>query len=145
MQFRLATVSDAPLLAGMNRQLAQDEHHRNASRGLPWFESRMREWLAGGWVAALFSEGPNPVAYALWRDQDDGIYLRQFFVRRDRRWQGLGRQAFQILRDSVWPRDRRLTVEALVVNPEAIAFWRAVGFRDYCLTLELPARDGSGE
>ena len=139
VQYRIATAADAALLAAMNRQLAEDEHHRNAARDLAWFESRMTEWLADNWVAAIFSDGPDPLAYALWRDQDDGIYLRQFFVQRDRRRRGLGRQALHILLREVWPRDRRLTVEALTANPAAVAFWQAAGFRAYALTLELPA------
>ncbi len=31
----------------------------------------------------------------------------------------------------------RIRVEILVVNASGIAFWRAVLFQDYCLTLEL--------
>jgi len=34
-------------------------------------------------------------------------------------------------------KDKRLTVSVLVNNAAAVAFWRAVGYRDYCLTMEI--------
>jgi hypothetical protein len=49
-----------------------------------------------------------------------------------------------ILRGQVWPADRRLTVEVLLSNHTGLCFWRAVGYRDYCIELEiLPAEDSS--
>jgi predicted acetyltransferase len=30
-----------------------------------------------------------------------------------------------------------LTVDVLLKNTAAIAFWRAVGYKDYCLALEI--------
>jgi predicted acetyltransferase len=43
----------------------------------------------------------------------------------------------EILRSEVWPADRRLTVGVLVRNTPAVTFWRAVGYQDYSLTLEI--------
>jgi predicted acetyltransferase len=73
----------------------------------------------------------------LYREQPEEIYLRQLFVVRDRRRQGIGRQALQLLRSQFWPAHKRLTVEVLARNESATAFWRANGFQDYCLTLEI--------
>jgi ribosomal protein S18 acetylase RimI-like enzyme len=42
-----------------------------------------------------------------------------------------------ILRGEVFPVDKRLTVEVLTANTRAVAFWRAMGFADYSLTLEI--------
>jgi hypothetical protein len=56
---------------------------------------------------------------------------------RDRRRAGIGRRAFEILGREVWPRSVRLTVDVLCANQSGIAFWRSVGYRDYCLTLEI--------
>ncbi|HWA86271.1 MAG TPA: GNAT family N-acetyltransferase [Opitutus sp.] len=102
----------------------------------PQLADRMREWLRGEYRAVIFSE-PTPVAYALYKPDASSVHLRQFFVRRDRRRTGVGRTAFQILRREIWPRDVRLTVDGLCRNHAALAFWRSVGYRDYCLTLEL--------
>ena len=65
------------------------------------------------------------------------IYLRHFFVSPEQRRQGIGREGFRILREEVWPENRRLSVAALCRNAPALAFWRKLGFVDYCLTLEL--------
>lgn len=64
-------------------------------------------------------------------------FLRQFFVERKLRRQGIGRAAFTVLRQSVWAPSARITLEVLVHNVAATAFWRAIGFRDYALGMEL--------
>jgi GNAT superfamily N-acetyltransferase len=136
MRTRPATAEDCPLLASWNHQLIQDEGHRNPMT-VPELEQRMRGWLRGEYVALLFLDGQAPVAYALYKESKTDIYLRQFFVARDRRREGIGRQAMRTLIDHVWPQGKRLLVEVLWHNKPAIAFWRAVGFAEYCLTLEI--------
>lgn len=136
MTFRLATPDDCGLLAELNHQLIQDEGHRNPTT-LPQLEQRMGGFLAGEYQAVLYEEAGEVVAYALFREQAEEIYLRQLFVVRHRRRHGIGRRAVEILRSQVWPRTKRLTVEVLVANEPALAFWRAVGYVDYALTLEV--------
>ena len=97
----------------------------------------MRAWLASEYAAVIFEKGAEVVAYALYREQPEEIHLRQLFVVRNRRRRGLGRQAMEMLRSKIWPRNKRLTVDVLVQNTVAIAFWRAVGYKDYSLTLEI--------
>jgi predicted acetyltransferase len=133
MTFRQSTLADCALLANLNHQLIRDEGHRNRMT-LPELEQRMRGWLSSEYAAVIFEDGQEVVAYALYREQAEEVFLRQFFVVRHRRRQGLGRQAFEILRSRVWPTNKRLTVDVLVHNTAAIAFWRAVGYRDYCPT-----------
>ena len=107
---------------------------------VPELEQRMKSWLASEYAAVIFEDDGAVVAYALYREQPEEIYLRQLFVVRHRRRQGMGRQAVEILRSQIWPKNKRLTVGVLVRNTAAVAFWRAVGYRDYSLTLEiLPA------
>lgn len=136
LEFRLATDADTEMLAQWNHQLIQDEGHRNRMT-LPELADRMRGWLAGEYKAILFTRDGNDVAYALFRESPSEIYLRHLFVHRDCRRQGVGRTAIGLLRSQIWPTDKRLTVEVLVVNEPAVAFWRAVGFVDYALTLEI--------
>jgi predicted acetyltransferase len=45
-----------------------------------------------------------------------------------------------LLFTQIWPGDRRLTVSALARNERALAFWRAMGYTDYSLTLEINPR-----
>lgn len=136
LQFRRATPHDCALLAELNYQLIRDEGHRNKMT-VPELEQRMKGWLASEYVAILFEQDGQVVAHALYREQPEEIYLRQLFVVRDRRRKGIGRKAIEILRSEVWPKNKRLTVDVLVHNTAAIAFWRAVGYQDYCLTLEI--------
>ncbi|HEV2452999.1 MAG TPA: GNAT family N-acetyltransferase [Verrucomicrobiae bacterium] len=139
MTFRPATVDDCPLLAELNHQLIRDEGHRNPMT-VSELEQRMRGWLAGEYRAVIYEDAGEVVAYALFREQPDEIYLRQLFVVRHRRSQGIGRRAVDILRSQIWPANKRLTVEVLVANQRGANFWRSVGYVDYALSLEiLPA------
>jgi GNAT superfamily N-acetyltransferase len=136
MGFRAATLDDCPILAELNHQLIRDEGHRNAMT-VPQLEQRMRDFLAGEYRAVIYEANGELVAYALFREQPEEIYLRQLFVVRHRRRVGIGRRAVEILRSQVWPKTKRLTVEVLVANQSAVTFWRAVGYTDHCLTLEI--------
>ena len=104
---------------------------------VPELEQRMRGWLQAEYTAIIFEEGRELVAYALYREQPEELYLRQLFVVRNRRREGIGRTAMEILRAQIWPKNKRLTLEVLVKNAAAVAFWRAVGYQDYALTLEI--------
>jgi predicted acetyltransferase len=104
----------------------------------------MKNWLASEYTSVIFEDGETVVAYALYCEQPEGMYLRQLFVVRDRRRQGIGRRAVEILRSQIWPKNKRLTVGVLVRNTAAVAFWRAMGYRDYSLTLEMLPADIAG-
>lgn len=104
----------------------------------------MLGWLKGEYKAVVFEDTGELVAYGLFREDSSEIYLRQLFVVRNRRREGIGRRAIQILRDEIWPANKRLTLDVLVTNATALGFWRAVGYQDYCLMLEiLPKPDGN--
>jgi GNAT superfamily N-acetyltransferase len=119
----------------MNRQLIADEGHRNALT-LPELEVRMAGWLAGEYRAVLFEDGGEVIGYALFRREPEFVYLRQIFVRAGHRRKGVARDALAWLRANVWADAPRVRIDVLVGNAGAIAFWRAVGFSDYCLTME---------
>jgi predicted acetyltransferase len=103
---------------------------------VPELELRMKEWLAGEYRAVFFEVAGEVIGYALFREQPGAIYLRQLFIVPHRRRQGLGRTAMKIL-FKTWPDTARLTVDVLTGNQAAIQFWRAIGYADYCLTLEI--------
>jgi len=136
MTHRFAGNDDLDLLAEWNHQLIGDEGHRNPMK-VPELRDRMRTWLAGEYKAVIFTLRGEAVAYALYREGTKEIYLRQLFVQRDRRRQGIGRCAVDILRNEIWPRHKRLTVEVLTANRPGVAFWRAVSYTDYSLLLEI--------
>jgi ribosomal protein S18 acetylase RimI-like enzyme len=77
------------------------------------------------------------VAYALYLEKPGATHLRQLFVARNYRRQGIGRRAVELLHKHILPQGQRLTVEVLTQNVSAVAFWRAVGYKDYSLMLEI--------
>jgi predicted acetyltransferase len=136
LEHRRATERDIELIGRLNHELIRDEGHYNPMSA-PELVERMSQWLAGDYTAILFEENGAVVAYALYGDNPEEVHLRQLFVVRDRRREGIGRRSIEILRSEIWPKTKRLTVDVLVHNEPALAFWRAVGYRDYSLTLEI--------
>ena len=140
IKYKIATLQDVPILAVMNQQLTADEQHRNQFRPLEWFQKRMTAFLSSEYSAVIFENEEKPVAYALYKNHDehkDTIYLRQVFVDRSLRRQGIARQAIRILINEVWPKDKRITVESLSKNEIAISFYKSVGFTEYSIEFEF--------
>ncbi len=136
MNWRLATKRDCKWLAELNHQLIEDECHHN-DMTVSELEARMAEWIHSEYEAILFEDGGEVVAYALYRILPAEIYLRHFFVVRHRRRIGLGRRAIEMLRREIWPAGQRMTVSVLLHNEPAVNFWRAMGYRDYSLTMQI--------
>ena len=141
MRYRKATIDDLSLLTKLNKQLVVDERHRHRFWSMSKFEERMREFLAGKYQGIIFEDDGKTVAYALFCDNGDHIYLRQFFVSRDCRRKGIGREAVEVLKKHIWPKDKRITVGVLSHNKAGYAFWKAVGFKDHAIELEMVAED----
>lgn len=140
MEYRTASKGDFPLLAELNRQLILDEGHANPM-SVADLEHRMRAWLVRTYTAVLFLSEEKVVGYALYRSDNVGIFLRQFFICRGERRKGHGRAAVNLLLNRIWPTGATVSLEALCANQTAVDFWRAVGFEDYALTLRRRAGD----
>ena len=141
---RPATLQDVPLLARMNRQLIEDEGSRNPMDEAALAE-RMRGWLAGEYTAVLFMRGEAIVGYALYQMRPDEyfpqqryVYLRQLYVAREARRQGVGSAAFRLLREQCFPHSTPVMLDVLEHNATGRAFWEALGFRPYVTTMLLP-------
>ena len=136
MKLRYASEEDVQLLAELNHQLIEDERASNAMSVVE-LSTRMRTWLRGEYRAVIFEQASQPVAYALLRPSDEGLYLRQFFVSRAHRRQGVGRRAIELLRKQVLSPGQPLSLEVLVHNEDGIAFWRALGSRQHALSFSI--------
>jgi len=135
LSWRFASTGDLPLLGELNLQLIADEGHRNPMN-VQQLEARMRVWLSAEYRAVLFSLESEVVAYVLFREHGpDAIHLRQFFVARTRRREGIGRKAIATFVNEIIP-NQRVVLDVLVNNAVGRAFWHAVGFGDYSITLE---------
>jgi GNAT superfamily N-acetyltransferase len=134
-----ATRAEAPLLAELNRQLDEDEPHPHPLP-LSALNERMARWIeTGEYDVLLFRRGERIAGYATWRMEDRGVYVRHFFICRDQRRQGLGRAVMKLLCRDVLPKDAPIQIDAVIGNKDGIAFWHAIGFRDFGLSMELKA------
>ena len=142
MEFRFASADDASALGRLNADLIRDEGHRNPMT-VAELEDRMRAWLEGEYEAAVCESEGSPVGYALYLRESDHVYLRQLLVREVDRRRGIATALLQWLWSHAWTNIERVRVEVLIGNSEGLAFWRAVGFSDYCVTLDMssPGRD----
>ncbi len=136
MQYRFATVADSAVLAQMNQQLIRDEGHRNPM-DLPQLEVRMADWLSGSYTAVLFEQNGTVCGYALFRQEAEHVYLRQFYMSPALRRKGHGRRAIEWLKANAWTNAPRVRLDVLVGNTAGRAFWQAMGFTEYCVTMEL--------
>ncbi|GMW00647.1 MAG: hypothetical protein AMXMBFR84_17840 [Candidatus Hydrogenedentota bacterium] len=132
-----ATPGMATELARMNQKLIADEGHRNPMT-FEELRQRMLAWLSSEYEATVLRCDAKTVGYALFRRETEFIYLRQFWIAPEYRRRGIGRAAIAWLETNVW-HGHRIRLDVLVNNAPGIAFWRAVGFEDYCLTMEKNA------
>ena len=135
MKIQMARFTDCPKLAEMNYRLIRDEGHRNPMNKAQ-LALRMKRWLNGEYRACLFNEQGKIIGYCLYKKERNFIYIRQFYIERVSRKQGFGRQAFTQLRKSLWKKSNLLRLDVLVGNKVGIRFWKNMGFKDYCLTME---------
>lgn len=135
MNYERATSDDCQLLGKWNKQLIDDEGHRN-EMSISELVDRMQRWITDEYTAMIFSEDGEPVAYGVYRETEDDIYLRQFFVRRDMRHENVGSRAMSIFEKDVWPVGKRVTLEVLWENEAAWEFWKSNGYGEYSVTLD---------
>jgi predicted acetyltransferase len=136
LKFRFATGSDVPWLAKMNQQLIQDEGHRNKMT-LAELEQRMSNFLQNEYYAVIAGLGQTDIGYALYRQDPEWLYLRQIFIINSMRRKGFGRRFIEWLKNNPWKKCKRIRTDILVDNIAGIDFWKAVGFKEYCITLEM--------
>lgn len=141
---RDASDAELHMLAVWTRELHEDEGSKPMD--VPLVERRLREWLnAGSARAVIFALDRRPVGYALVLQQaatpylPAKTYLRQFFIARDDRGQGLGKLAFALLEREIFASGQAICLEAKWTNPRAQAFWKKMGFVEQDITYERQA------
>lgn len=149
---RAATPADFPLLARMNRELIEDEGHRNPMT-VTELEARFHRFVTEqGYHVDVLLGGDEVVAFATWRHRADvaepsgqHIHLRQFYVARDRRGSGVGRRAVDLLFATRFQAGERVYLDVLETNPGGKAFWSRTGFAPYGTTMERIIQPEHGE
>ncbi|MBY9078392.1 GNAT family N-acetyltransferase [Paenibacillus sp. HN-1] len=127
LTIREAVESDLDLLAEMNKQLIEDEQHDN-SMDSGQLKERMQRFIETDYTAYLFLCKGEATGYSLIRHHSVPLYIRHFFIRREYRRQGLGREAFRVLTSHL--HTDNLDVEAMFWNEQALGFWRSLGFKE---------------
>ncbi len=141
LTIRPATLLDVPLLVKMNQELIEDEGSSNPM--IPeQLESRMQRWLHS-WHIFLFLQDAIVVGYTIYRiqksehDGKETVYIRHYYICRDTRRKGLGREALSLLRQQVFPKDAKIFLEVLWHNQRGRDFWESLGFGPYSMTMKL--------
>ncbi|MNI92295.1 hypothetical protein D3C73_1500690 [compost metagenome] len=94
MYIQECSSDDVELLAALNKQLIEDEQHDN-KMNIDQLKDRMKNFLKSEYRAYFFKEHEGIKGYALVNHNRNPLYLRQFFICRDSRRNGYGKQALR--------------------------------------------------
>ena len=136
LTFRFANAKDVPWLAKRNQELILDEGSRN-KMSIIELEQRMSNFLGNEYKSVIMSFNNNDVGYILYRQDTDHLYIRQLFIIRNMRRRYFGRKFIEWLKKNAWKDCKIISTEVLIHNRVGIDFWKAVGFKDYCITMEM--------
>ena len=142
LALRRATTNDLSLLAQMNKRLIEDEGSSNPM-SMSQLESRLRLWLNAEWRGELFLHDNTVVGYTIYRlqrsdfDNRETVYIRHYFIERDYRRSGYGREALAKLREERFPKNVTVYLEVLTHNSRGKEFWKSMGFEEYSVTMRL--------
>jgi ribosomal protein S18 acetylase RimI-like enzyme len=134
MRITKAELSDVEQLAVLNKHLIEDERHPNPMN-VQQLAQRMSGWLQGEYTCYLVTEDRRTVAYCLFRDDGEYYYMRQLFVERANRRRHIATRLLDWMFQNVWT-DKKVRLDVLSHNEDAIAFYKAYGFRVGCLRME---------
>lgn len=129
---------DLGLLAIFNKQLIEDEQHENPMN-IDQLKERMGDFLHSDYKAFFFSRDGRIVGYALVNIKRDPYYLRQFFILREYRRQGLGRESFNELMRCL--NVGTIDIEVLSWNQTGRKFWQSVGFNERSVYMRYNRED----
>jgi GNAT superfamily N-acetyltransferase len=135
---------DIPQVAKWNAQLHEDEG--SAPMSIDAAENRLRRWLEKGkFQGVVFVVEDEEIGYLLYElrpvhdDQrsSESVYLRQFFISRDSRREGLGTAAIEKFLREVVPSTARLVLDVKTSNPGGHQFWKSLGFESVSTFYEM--------
>jgi GNAT superfamily N-acetyltransferase len=146
LSLRPATRADLPRLATMNKQLIEDEGSPNPMT-IADLQERMAGWLNERYHIEMILDDNAIVGYAIYAIRKDAhfsdrqvVFVRQFYLEREHRRQGIGKRAFKLLADTRFPINCTISLDVLAANPNGQRFWERLGFQPYYVNLKLPYR-----
>ena len=135
VEFKKAEIKDVKILGVMNKRLIEDEGHSNPLN-IDELTERMRKFIVNEYEAYLIIKENEISGYCLFRDDKEYIYIRQLYVEENKRKMGLGKSCIQWFKSNLWI-NRKIRMDVLSKNTNGIEFWRKIGFKDYCITMEM--------
>ena len=127
MEIVRAELTDADILAELNKELIKDEQHPNPMN-IAQLTERMRRWLTTYYICYMAKEKGSIVADCLYRDDASHYYMRQLYVYRAHRRKGIATRLLDWLYENVWT-DKKVRLDVLAHNEDAVAFYQRYGFR----------------
>ncbi len=127
MEIVRAELTDAEILAELNKRLIEDERHPNPMN-IVQLTQRLKAWLATDYICYVAKQNEHIVAYCLYRDDGEHYYMRQLYVDRTHRRKGIATQLLDWLYENVWT-DKKVRLDVLAHNEDAVAFYKNYGFR----------------
>jgi GNAT superfamily N-acetyltransferase len=127
---------DIPQLARWNVELHEDEG--SIPMTIDGAEARLRRWLTDNSFHALkITIDDRPVGYMLFqkvppspdlRGSSESIYIRQFYIVREARRSGSGRNAIELFTQYVVSKGHPIHLDVKITNPAGQRFWESLGF-----------------
>jgi predicted acetyltransferase len=126
------SADDILALSKMNQMLIEDEI-AETKLSFEQLNDRMAGFIQSEYTAFMFSADNKIVGYALCNILRTPIYLRQFFICREERRKGYGKQAFHALRNRL--NCEEIDIDVYVWNQTGVAFWESLGFTKRCYNM----------
>lgn len=131
---------DLGLLAIFNKQLIEDEQHENPMN-IDQLKERMEDFLHTDYKAYFFTMDGLIIGYALVNTNRAPNYLRQFFILREHRRKGCGRESFHELMRCL--NTDAIDIEVLSWNLTGRKFWESMGFNERSIYMRYNREDCS--
>lgn len=134
VELNVCSREDVNELACMYRYLREDE---NAPGFISDDELRnqISSFLEGDYKAFAFSDEGKTVGYALINMTLKPLYLRHFFICRDQRRKGYGREAMRCIMEYL--QISEIDIEVYAWNERGLAFWKSIGFKERVYKMRL--------
>lgn len=136
MQLEKIKVEDIPQIARWNIELHEDEGSTPMTNA--GAEARLRKWLTDdSFQVLIITVDGRAVGYLLYqivpptpdiRGSVESVYIRQFYIIREARRFGYGRNAIEFLTQQVLHETHPLHLDVKVTNPGGQKFWESLGF-----------------
>lgn len=98
---------------------------------------RLAAMQKGVWQVTELVDDDDAVAFALWVDLDEYIFLRSYAVDAEKRVAGLGRTFFERLRADIFPAGKTIRLEVAEDGPHG--FWEKMTFKPMTTGMWLEA------